>query len=59
MALARGGSRLVTGTSSLHKKLEQQIAAFKKTEDAIVFSSGYLANIGTISSLMGEGDVIF
>ncbi|MBT89775.1 MAG: 8-amino-7-oxononanoate synthase [Spirochaetales bacterium] len=54
-----GGSRLVTGTSSLHKKLEQQIAAFKKTEDAIVFSSGYLANIGTISSLMEEGDVIF
>ena len=35
-----GGSRLVTGTSSLHKKLEQQIAAFKKTEDAIVFRSG-------------------
>tara|TARA_Y100001970_G_scaffold282154_1_gene394425 strand:+ start:3719 stop:5254 length:1536 start_codon:yes stop_codon:yes gene_type:complete len=54
-----GGSRLVTGTSSLHKELEKEIAAFKKTEDAIVFSSGYLANIGTISSLMGENDVIF
>ena len=54
-----GGSRLVTGTSSLHKELEKEIAIFKKTDDAILFSSGYLANIGTISSIMGEGDVIF
>ena len=43
-----GGSRLVTGTSSLHKELEKEIAIFKKTDDAILFSSGYLANIGTI-----------
>ena len=54
-----GGSRLVTGTSALHNKLEADIAKFKKTEDAIVFSSGYLANLGTISSLMSKGDIIF
>jgi len=54
-----GGSRLVTGTSLLHKQLEKQIARFKKTEDAILFSSGYLANVGTISSVMDKNDVIF
>ena len=54
-----GGSRLVTGTSDLHSKLEKEIAKFKKTEDSIVFSSGYLAGIGTISSIMDKEDVIF
>ncbi len=54
-----GGSRLVSGTTDLHHELEEKIAAFKKTEAAIVFSSGYLANTGTIQSLAGKGDVIF
>lgn len=54
-----GGSRLVTGTSILHNKLEKIIADFKNTEDSIVFSSGYLANIGTISSIMNKNDYIF
>lgn len=54
-----GGSRLVTGTSDLHSKLEKEIAKFKKTEDSIVFSSGYLAGIGTISSIMDKEDLIF
>lgn len=54
-----GGSRLVTGTSDLHAKLEKQIARFKKTADSIVFSSGYLASIGVISSIMSKGDIIF
>jgi 8-amino-7-oxononanoate synthase len=53
-----GGSRLTTGNFSLHEKLEHTIASFKGKEDAIVFSSGFLANVGTISSLMGRGDVI-
>jgi 8-amino-7-oxononanoate synthase len=39
--------------------LEERVAAFKKTEAAILFSSGYLANIGTISALVGPGDVIY
>ncbi|QMU55932.1 MAG: 8-amino-7-oxononanoate synthase [Candidatus Mycalebacterium zealandia] len=54
-----GGSRLVSGTTDLHRELEEKIAAFKKTEAAIVFSSGYLANIGTIQAIAGAGDVIF
>ncbi|MFC3884543.1 8-amino-7-oxononanoate synthase [Bacillus songklensis] len=53
-----GGSRLTTGNFSLHEELERTIASFKGKEDAIVFSSGFLANVGTISSLMGRGDVI-
>ncbi len=53
-----GGSRLVSGTTDLHRRLEEKIAAFKKTEAAVVFSSGYLANIGTIQALAGPGDLI-
>jgi len=54
-----GGSRLVSGSTDLHRELEERIAAFKKTEAAILFSSGYLANIGAISALVGPGDVIY
>ncbi|SDH45431.1 8-amino-7-oxononanoate synthase [Alteribacillus bidgolensis] len=52
------GSRLTTGNSTWHEKLEKRIAAFKKEEAAIVFSSGYLANVGVISALAQDGDVI-
>jgi 8-amino-7-oxononanoate synthase len=54
-----GGSRLVSGSTDLHRELEERIAAFKKTEGAILFSSGYLANVGAISALVGPGDVIY
>lgn len=54
-----GGSRLVSGSTDLHRQLEERIAAFKKTEAAILFSSGYLANVGAISALVGPGDVIY
>jgi 8-amino-7-oxononanoate synthase len=54
-----GGSRLTTGNLSLHEELESTLAAFKRKEAAILFSSGFLANIGTLSSLMQQGDVIF
>ncbi|MFJ7183550.1 8-amino-7-oxononanoate synthase [Lysinibacillus xylanilyticus] len=54
-----GGSRLTTGNFVIHEQLESEIADFKKTEAAIVFSSGYLANIGVISSVMKAGDLIF
>src|SRR5699024_1316665 len=53
-----GGSRLTTGNFSLHEALEKEIAQFKGKEAALVFSSGYLANIGVISSLMKRGDII-
>ena len=54
-----GGSRLVSGSSDLHRELEERITGFKKTEAAILFSSGYLANVGTISALVEPGGVIY
>ncbi|GAA0129438.1 8-amino-7-oxononanoate synthase [Bacillus velezensis] len=53
-----GGSRLTTGNTVWHEKLEQTIADFKQTEAALLFSSGYLANIGVLASLPQKGDVI-
>ncbi len=53
-----GASRLVCGSLRIHRQLEQAIALFKQTEDAVIFSSGYMANLGVISSLMGKGDLI-
>ncbi|NEP48770.1 MAG: aminotransferase class I/II-fold pyridoxal phosphate-dependent enzyme, partial [Moorea sp. SIO3C2] len=52
------GSRLLTGHRELHRHLENAIASLKQTEDAIVYSSGYLANIGTIAALVGKRDLI-
>lgn len=54
-----GGSRLVSGSTELHRELEERIARFKNTESAILFSSGYLANIGSVSSLAGEGGIVY
>ncbi len=52
------GSRLLSGHRQLHRKLEKAIASLKQTEDALVFSSGYLANLGTIAALVGQKDLI-
>ncbi|WP_424162590.1 8-amino-7-oxononanoate synthase [Bacillus amyloliquefaciens] len=52
------GSRLTTGNTLWHEKLEKTIADFKQTEAALLFSSGYLANIGVLASLPQKGDVI-
>ena len=52
------GSRLLSGHKALHHQLEQAIANLKQTEDALVFSSGYLANLGTVSALVGQKDLI-
>jgi 8-amino-7-oxononanoate synthase len=52
------GSRLITGHRELHRQLECAIARLKQTEDAIVFSSGYLANLGTIAAIVGKRDLI-
>lgn len=51
-----GGVRLLTGTNELHHALEKRFAEFKGTERAIVFSSGYLANVGVVSALVGPRD---
>lgn len=53
-----GASRLISGNMTLHETLENEIAQFKGVESAIVFPSGYMANIGTISSLIGKGDLV-
>jgi len=54
-----GASRLISGTMSLHRKLERRLAEFEGTEAALLFGSGYLANTGTIAALAGPGDVVF
>lgn len=53
-----GASRLVTGNHPLYAELEGKLARMKRTEAACVFGSGYLANIGIVPALMGEGDLI-
>lgn len=52
------GSRLLSGHRQLHRDLEVAIASLKQTEDALIFSSGYLANLGTIAALVGGRDLI-
>jgi len=52
-----GASRLVTGNIAIHEELEAEIAALKGSEAAMVFSSGYAANLGLIPVLLGSGDV--
>jgi len=51
--------RSIAGTTDLHVQLEQRLARFKGAEDVITFQSGYTANLGTISALVGKEDVIF
>lgn len=52
-------SRLVTGSSTLHSKLENEVAHFRGTEAALLFGSGYQANLGIISAMVGDGDTVF
>ena len=54
-----GGARLTTGSHPLYEKLEQELALFKSTEAALVFNTGYMANVGIISAVVSRGDVIF
>jgi 8-amino-7-oxononanoate synthase len=54
-----GASRLISGHSHLYEELEAALARHKGTENALVFSSGYAANIGVISALMGRDDLVF
>ncbi|MFQ5786769.1 MAG: 8-amino-7-oxononanoate synthase [Thermodesulfobacteriota bacterium] len=53
-----GASRLVSGNMTLHEKLENEISRFKGKESTIVFPTGYMANIGTISSLVSKEDLV-
>jgi 8-amino-7-oxononanoate synthase len=51
-----GASRLVSGTTALHRDLELALADLEGAEDAVLFSSGYLANIGVLTTLTGPDD---
>jgi 8-amino-7-oxononanoate synthase len=51
-------SRVLTGTTSLHNKLERKLAEFKGMEAAVVFSTGFMTMMGTISAMTEEGDVV-
>jgi 8-amino-7-oxononanoate synthase len=54
-----GASRLVSGSMTIHRRLEERLADFKGTQSCLLFGSGYLANLGVIGALAGAEDVIF
>jgi 8-amino-7-oxononanoate synthase len=54
-----GASRLISGNMTIHRRLEEQLAAFKGAETCLLFGSGFLANTGVVSALAREGDVVF
>lgn len=54
-----GAVRSIAGTQTLHREFESRIARFKGTESAILFQSGFCANLAVIPALVGEGDLIF
>ncbi len=53
-----GGPPLLNGYTTLHRELEERLAALKGTEDAMIYSSGYGANVGLVSGLTGKSDII-
>ena len=54
-----GASRLVSGNMTIHRRLEEQLAAFKGTEACLLFGSGYLANLGVVPALARPGEIVF
>lgn len=54
-----GASRLLVGDSTAHRALEARLAAFERTEAALLFNNGYAANVGILSALLSEGDAVF
>src|SRR3954467_12056912 len=58
LGVGSGSVRTIAGTMAIHLELERRLAAFKKTEAAVVFQSGFAANAGTVSSILGREDVI-
>jgi 8-amino-7-oxononanoate synthase len=54
-----GASRLISGTMTIHRRLEEALATFERSEACLLFGSGYLANLGVISALAGPGDAVF
>ncbi len=58
-AAGSSASRLMTGSTDLHHMLEDRVASFKGKQAALVFNSGYQANVGIISALFGKNDCVF
>ncbi|MBI2186992.1 MAG: glycine C-acetyltransferase [Acidobacteria bacterium] len=58
LGVGSGSVRTIAGTMEIHMELERRLAAFKRTEAAVVFQSGFTANAGTVSSILGREDVI-
>jgi glycine C-acetyltransferase len=58
LGVGTGSVRTIAGTMAIHMELERRLAAFKKTEAAVVFQSGFTANAGTVSSILGRDDAI-
>ena len=52
-------SRLIVGSMELHRRLEEKLAAFEGREGALLFSTGYMANVGAIAAIVGRGDIVF
>lgn len=56
--IGAGSARLISGTSTIHTQLEEKIAAIKGKEKGLIYSAGYLANVGTLTAIAGENDLI-
>jgi 8-amino-7-oxononanoate synthase len=54
-----GAARSISGNHSVHEELEKRIASYKRTESALLFSSGYAANLGAIPALVRKGDAVY
>jgi 8-amino-7-oxononanoate synthase len=54
-----GASRLISGTMTIHNRLEERLASFHGTQAGLLFGAGYLANLGVIGALAGRGDTVF
>ena len=58
LGVGSGSVRTIAGTMDIHVELETRLAAFKRTEAAVVFQSGFAANAGTVAAILGREDVI-
>jgi glycine C-acetyltransferase/8-amino-7-oxononanoate synthase len=54
-----GSSRLISGTMTVHRRLEERLAEFERSQACVLFGSGYLANLGVVSALSGRGSTVF
>jgi len=59
LGVCSAASRLIAGNNELYRMLEERLAAFKGRGAALVYSTGYMANLGVISALVEEGDVVY